>query len=119
MTTTTGHPPSEPIKGQQATGRPNKLIKFLLDFKHLINKKLSVKNQLDVYVSQFKLKSKNKSIQKFLDQEFELNNLKYYGLLGIEINKYEITKDYHVYRFESTQKRLEFVEYLLNKIYND
>lgn len=31
----------------------------------------------------------------------------------------EITKDYHVYRFESTQKRLEFVEYLLNKIYND
>ena len=94
----------------------DKIIEFLLNFKSRINKKLSVKNQLDVYVSQFKLKSKNKSIQNFLDQEFELNNLSYYGLLGIEIKKDQITKEYDVYRFESTQKRLEFVEYLLNKL---
>lgn len=89
----------------------DKIIEFLLSFKNRINKKLSVKYPLGVYIAQFELKSKNKSIQSFLDQEFELNNLGYYSLLGIETSK---EKD--IYRFESTEKRLEFVEYLLNKL---
>lgn len=88
---------------------------------HLLHKRNIIEFNLNFSfpLSFIGLCTDEKEIQSFLEQLFRENGLKYYNSLGGLIENPNEYEKYISYRFESNEKRLEFIENLLIELQNE